>query len=510
MKSLAIAKLSTLFTPESIESAQWHAEQRDDLFCLYLLLYSALERGHTALHRNLSELFPTFADLFPELSQDVAHYLQFQAASVQPESMGQTQRNLAWRATYCAFQEVEEVEKAILAELKRIVPDEMVVNNVPSGLNLEQVNAIECFFKYPISIITGGPGTGKTYTAGKLVEQYIQVATARGVKPKVLLSATTGKAVRQLEKSVSRYVTAGSFESRTLHGLISQFSTSDGAPLFFDAHLIIVDEASMIDLKRCVQLLERLASRGTRLLLLGDHWQLPPVGFGSPFEDLCLLGAQFGCGIAELKSCVRAESPELLTIAKAVREGDMSTLESLSIIEPLRRDNIVRKFSKCVDAPLIITPSRYGPYGVQALNETLGPLFSTRRLMVTENDWNIEIANGEIGEVLYKESYGRKRPFLNLQGRHIPLSLIKAYEEAFAITIHKSQGSEGEEVFCILPECEQPLTRKLVYTAVTRAKKKITIFSDRAILAKALSNNFQTVSVSKHAKLHAKLLGDFL
>jgi exodeoxyribonuclease V alpha subunit len=523
MKSFILARQSTLFSAEAIQRALWGSNGDERYFVLYLLLYTAFEMGHTLIRRgDKSTLYPSYCDLVPLLSKELHEYFQEQLIAIEPERIPIGHRRLLIETQgYFALKEAYEVEHQIVNELRRIRPINEVMPQLPEGLNREQEEAIRCFFQHAISIITGGPGTGKTYTAGKLVQAYIQsffakanrlVAKKRVRAPKIILAAPTGKAVRQLEKSVSRYVGEKSLEglsigdqaaclpileSSTIHALISKYSKSDGAVLYIDADLIIIDEASMIDVRKMQELLERIPSYGTRLLFLGDHWQLPPVGSGAPFEDLCFEGAGVGCGVAHLTTSVRVESHALLQIAQAVREGNSTLLGEVVLLEPLCQKRIVEKVQASTGVPLIVTPSKYGPYGVRALNNLLEPICPIKRIMITENDWELGIANGEIGEIVYKDSYGKKRPFIVLGERLVPLGMIKSYEEAFAITIHKSQGSESEEVFCVLPESESMITRKLLYTAVTRAKKHLTIFSTKELVATALERYMKTETVLK-------------
>lgn len=524
MKSFTLARQSTLFSAEAIQRALWGSNGDERYFVLYLLLYTAFEMGHTLIRRDSnSTLYPSFCDLVPLLSKELHECFQEQLIAIEAERIPiEHERRLVGTQVYFALKEAYEVEHQIVNELRRIHPINEVVPQLPEGLNREQEQAIRCFFQHAISIITGGPGTGKTYTAGKLVQAYMQsffakvnhsAAKKRVRAPKIILAAPTGKAVRQLERSVSRYVGGDRslgdlvcgykvspppiLESATIHALISKYSTADGAALYIDADLVIIDEASMIDVRKMQELLERIPSYGTRLLFLGDHWQLPPVGSGAPFEDLCFEGAGIGCGVAHLTTSVRVESHALLQIAQAVREGNSSLLGEVVLLEPLCQKKIVEKAQASTGIPLIVTPSKYGPYGVRALNNLLEPIFPIKRIMITENDWELGIANGEIGEVVYRDSYGQKRPFIVLGERLVPLGMIKSYEEAFAITIHKSQGSESEEVFCVLPESESMITRKLLYTAVTRAKKHLTIFSTGELLRKALERYMKTETVLK-------------
>jgi exodeoxyribonuclease V alpha subunit len=330
------------------------------------------------------------------------------------------------------------------------------------GLNREQQLAIQQAAESCLTLISGGPGTGKTYTAAILIRLFL----AAGIQ-KVAVAAPTGKASSNLRDALSRL--QQSCEVKTLHALLKN------TPLY--AELIVVDEGSMIDAPLMAKLMSAVRT-GARLVLLGDKNQLPPVESGHLFADL----ATNPHNTIELKTCLRAELQEIVDLGEAVKNGKMIPAGDLPE---------VKSFIKMVmeNPSQVLTPLRNGPYGSDHLNHLLY-LEHQRRgaetipILIKVNDPLIGLYNGDTGLLIRKEGYA-----LFSNGRKFPEYLLPAYEYAYALSVHKSQGSEYDQVTVILPKGSEVFGREMLYTAITRAKKKISLMAHPGILEKVVASH---------------------
>ncbi|WMP17064.1 exodeoxyribonuclease V subunit alpha [Thiothrix lacustris] len=388
-------------------------------------------------------------------------------------------------------------------------------------------------------IISGGPGTGKTTKVTRILADLI----ADGIEPaRILLAAPTGKAAMRMQESIRdtrqrENITCPMPEqSSTLHRLLGFIPNRVGfrhhANNPLPADVVIVDEASMIDISLMTHLFEAVPPQA-KLILLGDKDQLASVETGSIFRDLCsgdaldkqmlLLQTSYrfsdADGVGQLAQAIREAdeerlldvlaSPDFATVtldesqaglnANWLREGWQDYVAAVRVGE---QDAIFRAFN----ALRILTPLRQGRQGVEALNVWVDgvmqrllpahegaqrPWYVGRPVMVTQNDYRQNLFNGDIGIALPNEK-GELRVWFPTgeagEYRAVAPIRLPAHETAWAMTIHKSQGSEFTRVLLILPEAEDlPLLgRELLYTAVTRAKTGIHILASRAMLGKAL------------------------
>lgn len=388
-------------------------------------------------------------------------------------------------------------------------------------------------------IISGGPGTGKTTTVTRILAhlQHQGIAASR-----ILLAAPTGKAAMRMQESIretrQRLGLTGEMpeQASTLHRLLGYvpnrvgFRHDAGYPL--PADVVIVDEASMIDISLMTHLFEALAPQ-TCLILLGDRDQLASVETGSIFRDMCTAPALQGNivlllqsyrfsdenGIGQLARAIRsANSGRLLEILASPDYPDATLDESgmgldtrvlrrgwQDYVEAVNGGNVDAVFH-AFNALRILTPLRKGRFGVETLNawvdgvmqrllpvsaNTSRPWYAGRPVMVTQNDYRQNLFNGDIGIALpnARGDLGVWFP-TGEAGQYRVLASIRlpAHETAWAMTVHKSQGSEFARVLLILPESDDlPLLgRELLYTAVTRARQGIHIVGKRAGLLKAL------------------------
>lgn len=416
-------------------------------------------------------------------------------------------------------------------------------------------------------LISGGPGTGKTTTLASilalLVEQsQFDLPGNPGLfdpKPKalkILLAAPTGKAAARMQDAireargrlpVSDAVRAAMPETaQTLHRLLGARPQGGGmvwrhdADNPLDCDVLVVDEASMIDLALMARLLAALPPQA-RLILLGDRDQLASVDAGAVFADLCTAGAatlnvsfRFGAdsGIGQLAALLRngdadaamrllrADPDHLHWSPEADRAGVVAhALQHYAdFIRQAGTAPLERVFERFA-AFRLLTPLRQGPLGVAALNAEIERGLVARGLipprshwyvgkpvMIAGNDYALRLFNGDIGIcVSDPESAELRIAFAadSEQGgvRLLAPARLPAHETAWAMTVHKSQGSEFDAVALVLPEAQGDLvTRELVYTAVTRARHSAAIWASEAALRTACTRR-----IMRHSGLVARL-----
>lgn len=405
------------------------------------------------------------------------------------------------------------------AEVERLFP--------PSGF-AEQRAAAQLAVTQPVTVLTGGPGTGKTTTVARLLALLAQASAPERLR--IALAAPTGKAAARLQEAVSAEVAKldsadqqrlGSLQAVTLHRLLggrpdsaSRFRHHRGNRLPHD--VIVIDETSMVSLTLMARLLESVRP-GSRLLLVGDPDQLTSVQAGAVLADLVDgLADHPKIRIAALHTTHRF-GESIGALAAAIRSGDADRVVTLlrsedpaiefiedadptEILRPILLDHAVR-VRECallnagkiglqtMDQHRLLCAHRDGPHGVRHWNRqverwlseatgqvTWSPWYPGRPLLVTANDYALGIYNGDTALVVA----GPDGPLVCVAGanatQHFSPSRVGDVETMYALTIHKSQGSAAHEVTVMMPPVESRLlTRELFYTAVTRAKKKVRI-----------------------------------
>ena len=395
-----------------------------------------------------------------------------------------------------------------------------------------QKKAITSSLESGVMILTGGPGTGKT----TVVRALIEIFDSMGFE--VALAAPTGRAANRMSEATSR-------EAKTIHRLL-EMDFSDSAYGKFnrdennllDEEVIIVDEASMIDQWLMYSLLKAIKP-GARLIIIGDSDQLPSVGAGNVLRDI-IDGGRFAT--IRLNEIFRQASESLIiTNAHAINRGDMPNMESKDkdffflprassreiayTVADLCKNRLPKAYGIQATANMqVISPSRKGEAGTENLNvllqETLNPAsFGKKeykyrevvfrqgdRVMQIKNNYDIQwqksdgtvgygIFNGDIGSIC---DIDFKNQYIDIvfddRSVKYDFSFLEELEHAYAITVHKSQGSEYPIV--IIPAYRAPemlLTRNMLYTAVTRAQKMVIVVGDREIIKTMVENNKQSL-----------------
>lgn len=344
----------------------------------------------------------------------------------------------------------------------------------------------------PLSLIAGGPGTGKTYTAARLISILCTLLKEKlGRSPLIALAAPTGKAALHLENNIQKGETKlKNIVGVTLHALLTKL------PL--QADLIVVDEASMIDLEWMNKLLKEIPPNA-RLVLIGDPHQLPPVGMGSIFVDMIQTLPH-----THLNQCLRTELRSIIEYASSIKNGKYTPYQNTYSIED-EKDIIsmcVEKYKNCVTLAdfmkfKVLTPFTKGSFGTDQLNHKIMNHLGkpeTVPILITKNDYELELFNGEQGLWIPSRNIAQ---FPKKRGegiREIPMSLIGSYQLGYCLTIHKSQGSEYEHVAVLFPEGAQIFGREALYTAVTRAKHTLEIYAAPNVLQQAVQRSNRKLS----------------
>ncbi|MDW7771600.1 MAG: exodeoxyribonuclease V subunit alpha [Desulfobulbaceae bacterium] len=448
----------------------------------------------------------------------------------------------------------------------------------PGRDNLQKTAAALALLKQFV-LVSGGPGTGKTYTVARILA-FLQALADRPLR--IALAAPTGKAAVRLHESIvsakksldPALAAMVPEETRTIHRLLGVFPGSggfrhhEGNQLHLD--LLVLDEASMIDVPLMADILKALPP-GARLIMLGDRDQLTSVEAGSLFGDICpqsqppwshalssrlqkltaagnvptVAQETLGDSIVILQESYRfREKSGLGELALAVRSGrpenvaavlQVKTRAGLHFRHPADSsfqgwlaEQLYEGFGPCFDASSpaealavlesfrVLCAVREGAAGVGGVNRIAEEVFRRRGkitghdpwyrgkpLMITANHYSLQLFNGDTG-IVWPDSEQRFWAwFLKPDGemRKIALAGLPNYETAYAITVHKSQGSEFAKVLFILPLAEsRVLNCELIYTGVTRARNSLTICGDPELLTAGIAHH-----VIRHSGLRDRL-----
>jgi exodeoxyribonuclease V alpha subunit len=396
------------------------------------------------------------------------------------------------------------------------------------------------------AVVAGGPGTGKTTTVARIVALLAEQAAAAGAPaPLVALAAPTGKAAARLEEAVHAEaakldVTSSvreallSLNASTLHRLLgwrpdshSRFRHNRGNRLPHD--VVIVDETSMVSLSLMARLVEAVRPEA-RLVLVGDPGQLTSIEAGAVLGDIVRAGGEgvvvlehvyrYGAGIDELAAAIRTGDCDAVIDALSAGHEDVSWIPvdvgdpgAQEALAPVR-EGAVRAGRAVIGAARegdgaaaiealgtfrVLCAHRRGAYGVSVWTARIegwlagelerGRWYPGRPLLVTENDYGLRLYNGDTGVVVATEP-GRTSAAFERQGAVVlfPPARLGAVDTVYAMTVHKSQGSQFGTAAVLLPAAtSQVLTRELLYTAVTRAQSRLILVGTEETIRAAVA-----------------------
>lgn len=471
------------------------------------VLWQASREGHVCLPQ------PTLAGQTAQLlavdqEYTAAHLAALVEAGVFPAELGRDGMYIYHPQLYQA--EVGTVERIhdLMCFAPPPLPASRLVLDKLAGetgweLATNQLAAVEAALQHGVSVITGGPGTGKT-TIILAILRCLQDADC-----KVLLTAPTGRAAKRLSEATGT-------EANTIHklleaglqGQVSLFQRDADNPLEADA--VIVDEASMIDIQLMYHLLDALAPR-TRLILVGDADQLPSVGPGNVLRDL--IRAEV-IPVTALHTVFRQEEgSDIALAAQAIREGRMPVFDpdsDLVLYERTEEQGLEMVLRICERLGYdreenlyriqVLAPMYRGICGADNLNLALQQRFRARetdkeqkfvvgdKVMQKQNDYEKGVYNGDLGRVYAQTS---QSILVDFQIKNVTYEGEEraALQPAYAMTVHKSQGSEYESVIIVMMDSHYPmLQRNLFYTALTRAKCKVYVVGNENAVRQAIRN----------------------
>ncbi len=471
-----------------------------------------------------------------------------------------------------AEQPVEEIDLKRLSEgLKRVFPPDKT-----DEVNWQKIAAIAAVLQ-PFTVISGGPGTGKTTTVVRILALLLE-QLKKDERWEIGLAAPTGKAAARLKRSIEDQrqdlKTASSIieqipdETFTLHRLLGARLHSDSFKYNEEnklpCDLIVVDEVSMADQRLMNNLLKAMKS-SARLILLGDKDQLASVEAGSVLGDIC--GQAENCFSASFRTALKklhvtlpekhiTKNPSALTdsiillernfrfeknggiarLTSAIKKGEADEVSALlkneknlnidlksvksfeefwvkfkpfitDYFKTVRQGKPIRVLAEKLQQFIILCAHRRGPFGVNAINDAMedrlrkeGIIFGTgewyegRPVIIRSNNYQLRLRNGDIGICQKDENdeWAVVFPVLDetdeINVRKVHPGRLPQFDPAYALTIHQSQGSEYENVMLILPnKLSKILTRELLYTAVSRTRKAISIFAEEEIIKKTVS-----------------------
>jgi len=533
------------------------------------LLSEAVSKGHVCL--NLAQVGPlgtALDSLLPQHIDDWRNRLRQSHLVGHPGEFTPlvlTESGLLYLYRY--WQDEQRVASLIKQRLKpvmisdkaQLLQDFTSWTNTQPGLDWQKVAVLMALTRQ-FCVISGGPGTGKT----TIVLKLLQLLLNQDKTMRIALAAPTGKAAARLQQAIGnkeQSQTGVNLEAKTLHRLLGitanheQGQYNAKRPLAID--VLIVDEASMVDISMMAKLLKALP-QSARLILLGDSQQLASVESGAVLANLCrddvAFSPAFSAQVVEvigdklpneaassllmdsvviLQHSYRFDGQSLIgQMAQAVQTGNedqfigvlatadetiwWQQMDQMSI--QLRVMSLYQAFFKAVqnqqnarvclelfEQSRVLCALKRGPESVDSVNylveralakqawRTHQGFYHGRPIMVTQNDYRQSLFNGDMGLILHDDQGELAACFIDNDAlRWIALNRLPAHETAYAMTVHKSQGSEFDKVCIVLPENSTPLlTRELLYTAITRAKKQVSLIATEPMLRQAVITQHQ-------------------
>ncbi len=533
-----------------------------DAHLFFSVLFYAVSTEHTCLKTDRIDILPFYKEFKDELDET------FSSANIEKIALsGAVAVNenapviyTGGRLYLASFYRSEKQVGGFIKNSKNLpVTDgeklkKLLAREFGEGANMQKTAAL-CACLSGFCVITGGPGTGKTTTVRKVLNILNELSDS---PLNVALTAPTGKAANRLNETLAD---EDGLKAVTLHRLLGITGSRDKSrfsqdyPMAYD--VVIVDEASMVDLKMMSELVNSLKP-DARLILLGDKDQLSSVMPGSVLGDICTASdtnmftreraaliknyaetdvSPDGTPMSDITVALTEshrfdDSEGIGRLAKTCRQGDGDAAADVIMNDITGRISFIpadsdvmgffRKYvtdlHKSITAEvnhenmlaaaarsIILCPNVTGRFGTQAINSfALSALsreglrsstekyFHGQPVMITENDYSMNLFNGETGLVVKQD--GMKAYFA---GREKPVGVMRmpAWTNVYAMTVHKSQGSEFDHVILVLPESDSPIaTRELFYTAVTRAKEKLTVISTEAAIRSYLKRRTERFS----------------
>jgi exodeoxyribonuclease V alpha subunit len=412
----------------------------------------------------------------------------------------------------------------------------------PGAPDSPQRRAAHNALNHRVSLLCGGPGTGKTTTVASIAALIIEARLREtGALPRVALLAPTGKSAARLGEAVrqakSRIQASAEVleqipeHAMTMHRALGmqregmRFRRNADFPL--DADVVVVDEASMIDLGLMRQLLHA-TSREATLLIVGDPDQLTSVEAGSVLRDLVSASTEtwWHGRVTHLSKTYRYDEKQALgRLVAAIRDGEAATVAalledeeaddvtwaSLESLQPeldraakhwcnVLRTRMPQEHFDLRGGFVVPSPFRRGPVGTRQLGAAIrdrlpglnGGALNTTPIIIEENSHELRVYNGDFAMLIDGEPPTAVVQSDTGEPRRIAEARLPRFSDAFALSVHKAQGSEFDEVLIVLPEQDAPmLTRELLYTAVSRARKRVRVVGPQSTVAAALGRRAQ-------------------
>lgn len=508
----------------------FHAPFRIDSGIVFLLNQESMA-GHTCMLE--SDLIQKTAVTLSVDTDEVAHQIRDMAVlgKIYVDRLASGEVRIYLPSLYYAEQQAagKLYQIAVNAEPLSPFDSEDFIEKFESDrgilLGTKQRHAIKAALDHGVFIITGGPGTGKTTIINAIIKAY------ESFEKKVTLCAPTGRAAKRMTEATTR-------ESKTIHRLLefqgeNQFARNGETPLETD--VLIVDEISMVDIVILYRLLDAIKP-GTHVIFVGDADQLPSVGPGSVLKDLLDSGL---IGSIRLDEIYRQSEQSLIAInAHKINHGEMPTLnrqdKDFFFIQANGPSGIMAVIKDLVSQRLpdyyqldpiediqILSPMKNTQVGVHALNEMVQEVINPPnqnkiekrlgkrtfregdKVMQIRNNYNLDwvskwgeegtgVFNGDIGRITEIDEPSRTLTVLFDQEREVVYDFPTLDElvHAYAVTVHKSQGSEFKAV--IMPMIYGPpmlMTRNILYTAITRAKTLVVLVGDKRAMQAMISRD---------------------
>ena len=498
----------------------------------YILNYNGSSNGHTCLPTDklvmaASQILSLNSDAITNMIDDFIHsgdlgryrtddreYIMTDRAAEAEDFIAKTLHRLSCGVVKYGISDISSLLEQVEAKLSiKLAP--------------QQKKAVFHALDSGVMVLTGGPGTGKTTVVKALLSLFASVGE------KIVLAAPTGRAAKRMSEATGQ-------EAKTVHRMLEMERTPNGENRFcrnartpLDESVIIIDEASMLDLY-LTEALVRAMKRGARLILIGDSDQLPSVGAGNILDDI--ISSERISTIRLTEIFRQSKESLIITNAHRINNGEGPILnvtnndfffvrrerevDICSTVASLITERLPRTYGADIKEQIqIITPSKKGVGGVEAMNSALqekmnpplqfkrektahGTIFREGdRVMQISNNYELEwekngieglgLFNGDIGRIV-KINKNDSYMTIDFDDKRVryPFDLLDELELAYAITVHKSQGSEYPVVIIPMYSCPPMLmSRNLLYTAVTRAKKMVILVGRSDIPLKMAQNN---------------------